>query len=85
MRSRLALAALLVWAAYWSALPWIDCMRAFLAFGPGLAIDVGGPGICTFGASAFGPSGPPPHWLNLLVAAVYLGAAAVVIRRRRTV
>jgi hypothetical protein len=27
-RFRIALVVLLVWAAYWAALPWIDCARA---------------------------------------------------------
>ena len=45
-RFRIALVVLLVWGAYWAALPWIDCARANYAVASGLR-------ECTFG-----PDGP---------------------------
>ena len=42
-RFRVALFVLLVWAAYWAALPWIDCARANYAVASGLQ-------DCTFGS-----------------------------------
>jgi MYXO-CTERM domain-containing protein len=83
-RPRIALIALLVWAAYWAALPWIDCARVMYAFGSGLQ-------ICTVGfqlAVGFGfpsvPNGPPAwgYWPNLLFGLVFLVAAVLVARRR---
>ena len=31
--AQLTVVALLAWGAYWAALPWIDCIRAFQAAG----------------------------------------------------
>ena len=81
-RFRIALFALLVWAAYWAALPWIDCARAMYAFGSGLQLCTLGPQL-TFGST---PAGGHPPWgygPNILVGIVYLVAAALVATRRR--
>jgi hypothetical protein len=83
-RFRVALVVLLVWAAYWGALPWIDCARAMYPFGSGLQ-------LCTFGyqltfGSAPGPSGSFPawgYWPNIIVGIVFVVAAELVATRRR--
>lgn len=81
-RARLILALLLVWAAYWAALPWIDCMRAN-PFG----IDVTFTRLCTFGAGSISADAArlgarPGLWPDILVGLVYLVAAFIVARRR---
>lgn len=66
--------ALLVWAAYWAALPWLDCLGAFTSL-------EGGPRVCTFGS----PVGGPAFGLNLLLGMAYLAVAAVILMRRRAI
>jgi hypothetical protein len=83
MRLRIGIAMLLAWGAYWAALPWVDCMRAFMAFGLRTATD-SGLQACSFGIPVF-LSGPPEHWPNLVFAAVYVIAALFVILRRRPI
>ena len=75
-RLRVALVVLLVSAAFWAALPWIDCARSALPFGPGVQ-------LCTFGAREL--SGAPTwgFWPNILFGFVYLVAAGLVAARRR--
>lgn len=79
--ARLAIVVLLVWAAYWAALPWIDCMRAFVPFA-GLqgAVDLGLSG-CTFGFLYTGPRTPGALYPDLVVAALYLVAGLWVAFR----
>ena len=81
-RFRVALFVLLVWAAYWAALPWIDCARAMYSFGSGLQLCTFGPQL-TLGVTP--PGGPPPwgYGPNIVVGIVYLVAAALVATRRR--
>jgi hypothetical protein len=84
-RFRVALVVLLVWAAYWAALPWIDCARSMYPFAAGVQ-------ACTFGGqAAFGfpvPTEPPGGvpawglWPNILVGVVYLVVAVLVAARR---
>ena len=85
-RLRVALVVLLVWAAYWATLPWIDCVQSMYPFETGVR-------ACTFGAQvAFGfpvPTSPPGRvptwglWPNILVGVVYLVAAVLLAARRR--
>jgi hypothetical protein len=82
MRLRIGIAVLLVWGAYWAALPWIDCMRSIPGSLDRLFDVLGRP--CTFGIPEFGQFAPAGHGLNLLVAAVYLAAAVVMIQRGRS-
>lgn len=79
-RLRVAVAVLLVWGAYWAALPWIDCVRAVSVFG------IQGPFIaaCTFGHPGAEP-GPGAAWPNVVVGAVYLVSAAILFTRRRPI
>ncbi len=74
-RLRVALIALLMWAAYWAALPWIDCARALYPFSGGLQ-------ECLFG-SPFAPTNLWGFWPNTLVGVVYLLVAVLVAARRR--
>ena len=75
--ARLTVAPLLVWGAYWAALPWIDCVRAFPA-----AVPIGEPlRFCTFGVGI--PGFPPPLGWNVMVGAVYVVAALWVVAGRR--
>lgn len=78
-RLRAGVVVLLVWAAYWAALPWIDCARSF-PFG----IDIGFLSMCTFGFPFSDPRGlpNPVHWPNIVAGVIYLVAAVVVARRR---
>jgi hypothetical protein len=71
---QLAVVLLLGWAAYWAALPWIDCVRQF----PTAEVLRG----CTFGVSGV-PGGPAALVWNLAVGSVYLLAALWVAFRRR--
>jgi len=72
---RLIVVALLGWGAYWAALPWIICFRAF----PGGAVSEA-LRFCTFG---FGiPGFPPAQGWNLLVGALYVAAAIWTAARR---
>jgi hypothetical protein len=78
----LVLAVLLIWAAYWAALPWIDCMRAFAPFGFQNVVDLG-LGGCTFGFPYTGPRTPGALYPDLVVAALYLVAGLWVAFRAR--
>ncbi|HEY3217491.1 MAG TPA: hypothetical protein VGK15_00220 [Candidatus Limnocylindria bacterium] len=81
-RFRIALFALLVWAAYWAALPWIDRARAMYPLSSGLQLCTFGPQL-TFGST---PVSGIPAWgygPNIAVGIVYLVAAALVGTRRR--
>ena len=74
--AQITVVSLLVWGAYWTALPWIDCIRAFPA-----AVPIGDPlRFCTFGVGLPGFQGPL-GW-NLLGSAVYLVAATRMALRR---
>jgi hypothetical protein len=75
--AQITVAFLLVWAAYWVALPWIDCLRAFPA---AVAIN-DSLRFCTFGAPAI-PGFVPTHGWNLLGGALYVAAAAWFYVRR---
>lgn len=75
-RLRVVLVVLLVSAAYWAALPWIDCARAALPFGPGVP-------LCTFGAPELGSAPTWGFWPNILFGVAYLIAAVLVAARRR--
>jgi hypothetical protein len=70
--ARSTVVALLAWAAYWAALPWIDCIREFPTAEVARA--------CTFGVGIAGF--PPPTGWNAIVGAVYLAAALWVLARR---
>jgi hypothetical protein len=66
---RLTVVGLLVWGAYWAALPWIDCLRAFPP-----AVSVSDKlTYCTFGIAAYAV---PGKGLNLVAGGIYLAAAA---------
>jgi hypothetical protein len=72
--AQITVVSLLVWAAYWAALPWIDCLRAFPA-----AVPIGDSfRYCTLGVPFF----PTIHGWNLLAGALYSGAAVWVLIRR---
>src|SRR5438132_508621 len=76
--ANLTVAVLLAWAAYWAALPWLDCIRAFHAIVP-----IGEPlRLCTFGFGLPGFQGPL-GW-TLLAGVLYVAAAswAAACRRR---
>ncbi len=75
---RLGTALLLIWAAYWAALPWLDCMRSVGQFGLRPAIDIG-LSACTFGST----NGPSGHYLNVLVAVIYVAAGCWLAVRTR--
>lgn len=79
---RQAIAVLLIWAAYWAALPWIDCMRAFTPFGLRNAVDLG-LSSCTFGFPYTGPRTQGALYPDLVVAALYLAAGLWVAFRAR--
>jgi hypothetical protein len=65
---------LLVWAAYWAALPWIDCLRAFP-----VAVPMGDSvRYCTFGVPGF----LALRGWNLLAGGLYVGAAIWSFFRR---
>src|SRR5438876_6662312 len=67
--ANLTVAVLLAWAAYWAALPWLDCIRAFPSIVP-----IGDPlRLCTFGFGLPGFQGPL-GW-NLLAGVLYVAAA----------
>jgi hypothetical protein len=70
--ARLTVVALLAWAAYWAALPWIDCFREFPTAEVARAHTFG-VGIAGF---------PPATGWNVIVGAVYLAAAPWVLARR---
>ncbi len=72
-RLRAIVVVLLIWAAYWAALPWLDCARAVSAFDRGLE-------LCSFGAPLASPA--RILWPNLVLGAVYLVVAALVAARR---
>jgi hypothetical protein len=72
--AHLTVVGLLVWAAYWAALPWIDCVRQF----PTADVVRG----CSFGVSEV-PGGPAALVWNLAVGSVYLLAALWVAFRQR--
>src|SRR5207247_9028316 len=75
--ANLTVAVLLAWAAYWAALPWLDCIRAFHAIVP-----IGEPlRLCTFGFGLPGFQGPL-GW-NLLAGVLYVAAAIWAAARRR--
>ena len=75
--AQITVVSLLVWGAYWAALPWIDCVRAFPA-----VVPIGDPlRFCTFGFGLPGFQGPR-GW-NLLGSAVYLVAAIWTALRRQ--
>ena len=60
---------LLVWAAYWAALPWIDCLRAFPA-----AVPVNDSvRFCTLGVPI--PGFGTPHGWNLFASGLYVASA----------
>jgi hypothetical protein len=74
--SRSVLVLLLTWAAYWAALPWLDCWR-----GLPLSLERS---FSLMRACAVGTEiqtlGPHPLYPNILVALVYIFAAAWVAR-----
>ena len=75
--AQITVVSLLVWGAYWAALPWIDCIRAFPA-----AVPIGDRlRFCTFGVGL--PGFPPPLGWNLVGSAVYLVAAIWMALRRQ--
>jgi hypothetical protein len=72
--AQIAVVLLLVWGAYWAALPWIDCIRGFPA-----AVRVGDSvRYCTFGIPEF--SFHAIGW-NLVAGALYVAAALWLLRR----
>ena len=71
---QLTLVLLLAWAAYWAALPWIDCLRAFPEAVP-MADSVR---YCTFGVPGF----LALHGWNVLAGGLFVGAATWVFFRR---
>jgi hypothetical protein len=74
--AQLTVVALLAWGAYWAALPWIDCIRAFPA-----AVPIGDSlRFCTFGSGLSGFQGPL-GW-NLLAGVLYVAAAVWAAARR---
>ncbi len=80
---RVAVLILLAWGAYWSALPWIDCLRAY-PFG----LDLNQAQFCTLGTPVFrspGPGSPPAHLANLLVALAYVFTAVLTAVRGRPI
>jgi hypothetical protein len=75
--AQITVVVLLVWAAYWAALPWIDCLRSFPA-----AVSINeSVRFCTFGSAI--PGFVPVHGWNLLAGALYVVAAVWVLVRRR--
>jgi hypothetical protein len=80
---RVAVLVLLVWGAYWAALPWLECAWPQFRFGPSFGPSSETLRLCTFGVaepksypgSGFGP--------NVVIAAVYLSFAVLVATRRR--
>ena len=74
--AQITVVLLLVWGAYWAALPWIDCLRAFPA-----AVPIGDSlRFCTFGFGV--PGFPPPLGWNLLAGLLYVAAAIWAAARR---
>jgi hypothetical protein len=73
--AQITVVLLLVWGAYWAALPWIDCVRGFPA-----AVRIGeSVGYCTLGIPEFGFHGL--GW-NIVAGALYVAAALWFLRRR---
>ena len=70
--------ALLLWGAYWAALPWIDCVRP--AFTGVAGIDLLRPCTIGIGIAGFGNGFYP----NLIAGLVYLVTAAWIALTRRT-
>lgn len=77
---RVAVVLLLAWAAYWAALPWIECASPdWLRFRPGSEVLR----WCTFGGPPPNPTPPSALWPNLIVGALYVVVAVVVALRRK--
>jgi hypothetical protein len=74
--AQITVALLLVWAAYWAALPWIDCLRAFPAAVP-LNDSVR---FCTVGVPI--PGFGTPHGWNLVASGLYVASAIWFLVRR---
>ena len=72
---RWTLVVLLLWGGYWALLPWLDCVRSLPSNPFGMV------GICTFGIAVFSS---PGQWGNVVVAAIYIVAAAWVAFWRRS-
>lgn len=68
---------LLLGGAYFAALPWAGCAFSLGRWVPDVAR------ICTFGTGNPAFVVPGPYWPNLVIAALYLAAAAWVARTRR--
>jgi hypothetical protein len=77
---RIALVVLLLGGAYLAAQRWLSCV---FPFGPGRWYPEMW-GLCAFGSGSpeFDRYGPGPLWPGLVVAALYLVAAAYVLRAR---
>lgn len=78
-RLRMILVLLLIGAAFFAAVPWLDCTRALGQF-----TGIGMFGVCTFGIGTVGQGGAPGHYLNLVVGAFYLVVASWLASTRQT-
>lgn len=76
---RVAVLVLLVWGAYWAALPWLECAWPQFRFGPTSETLR----LCTFGGAEPNPYPGFGFGPNLFIAAVYLSFAVLVATRRR--
>lgn len=74
--AQITVVLLLLWAAYWAALPWVDCLRAFPA---AVSVD-DSVRLCTFGVPI--PGFGIAHGWNLLAGALYVAAATWFSIRR---
>jgi hypothetical protein len=74
--ARPVLVLLLAWAAYWAALPWVDCWRG-LPVSLETSLDLMRACAVGVGVQTFGPQ---PLYPNILVALVYVIAAVGVAR-----
>jgi len=66
------------WAAYWAALPWVDCARLLYRFDGGLQ-------QCTFGSPVPGNMPAWGFWPSLTLGVLYIALAVLVVSRRRPI